>query len=54
MNGTLVLQDVSLGGRQGLQDLVLYLFELLLVAGRLDDEGIALFLQLWPGDVNVK
>ena len=47
--GCLVLQDVSLRGGEGLQDLVLDLLQLLFVGRGLHDEGIPLLLQLWPG-----
>eukprot|EP00955_Chlamydomonas_euryale_P012893 139119-Chlamydomonas_euryale.AAC.3 len=43
-----VLQDVALAGRQHVQDLVLDLLEAALVGGRLDDERLALRLQVGP------
>ena len=49
LDGALVLQDVPFGRLQRLQDLVLDLFQLLLVSGRLQDQGVPLLLQLWPG-----
>ena len=54
LDGALVLQDVPFRRLQGLQDLVLDLLQLLLVSGRLQDQGVPLLLQLWPGAEGVE
>ena len=51
LDGRLVFEDVALGRRQGEEDLVLDLLQLLLVVGARHDQSLPLGLQLRPDKV---